>query len=150
MLIIGQSCRLFYFWVCTLSTLVRFTRGCLQILKGHFSKFILEKISSLFLSLACWNAKIQSLECQEEFVEYQEEKLNDCRLPRRYGCLWCHEKKQLILQETETWLTGAYSEPCQTSNMEVFAEIGNSFQLLTIFSKSSILDVSQGSEYTCV
>ena len=60
------------------------------------------------------------------------------------------KKKQLILQETETWLTGAYSEPCQTSNTEVFAEIGNGFQLLTIFSKSSILDVSQGSEYTCV
>ena len=51
----------------------------------------LEKLSSLFFSLACWSAKIQLLECQEEFVEYQEEKLNDCRLPRRYSCPWHHE-----------------------------------------------------------
>ena len=34
--------------------------------------------------------------------------------------------------------------------MEPFAEIVNRFQLLTIFSKISIFDVSQGAEYTCV
>ena len=34
-----------------------------------------------------------------------------------------------------------YSESCQTSKMELFAKILNGFQLLTIFAKSSILDV---------
>ena len=37
--------------------------------------------------------------------------------------------------------TEAYLEPCQTSKMERFAK------MLTIFLKSSILDVWQGSEY---
>ena len=41
----------------------------------------------------------------------------------------------------------AYSEHCQTSNMELFAKIVNSFLSLTIFAKSSILDVWQGFEY---
>ena len=33
-----------------------------------------------------------------------------------------------------------YSEPCQTSNINRFAKIANSFQLLNIFAKRSILD----------
>ena len=37
-------------------------------------------------------------------------------------------------------VTDVYSEPCQTSKMEVFANTVNSFQLLTIFENS------QGSE----
>ena len=41
----------------------------------------------------------------------------------------------------------AYSEPCQTSKVEIFAKIVNGFCQLTIFSKRSILDVWQGSEY---
>ena len=41
----------------------------------------------------------------------------------------------------------AYSEPCQTSKMERFAKIINSFQPLTTFAKRSILDVWQGSEF---
>ena len=41
----------------------------------------------------------------------------------------------------------AYSGPCQTSKMEVFAQILNGFYFLTIFLKSSILDVWQDSQF---
>lgn len=41
----------------------------------------------------------------------------------------------------------AYSELRQTSNMENFSKIIKEFQLLTNFTKSSILDVMVGSEY---
>ena len=41
----------------------------------------------------------------------------------------------------------AYSDPFQTSEMEIFVEIVNGYLLLTIFAKSFILDVWQGSEY---
>ena len=40
-----------------------------------------------------------------------------------------------------------YSEPCQTYKMEIFGKIVNGFQLLTIFSPSSILYVRLGSKY---
>ena len=40
-----------------------------------------------------------------------------------------------------------YSEPSQTSEMEIFAITVNHFKPLTIFGKSSILDVWLGSEY---
>ena len=40
----------------------------------------------------------------------------------------------------------AYSEPCQRSKIEVFAKIVKGFSFLTIFAKSSILDVCQDSE----
>ena len=46
--------------------------------------------------------------------------------------------------------TETYSEPCQISKMEVFAEIGNGWEPLTSFTRSSILDVYQGSEYVSV
>ena len=38
----------------------------------------------------------------------------------------------------------AYSQPCQTSKMESFVKIVSDFQLLTIFAKHSILDISEG------
>ena len=41
-----------------------------------------------------------------------------------------------------------YSEPIQTSKVKVFGEIVNGFWFLTIFAKSSILDVWQDSEFT--
>ena len=41
----------------------------------------------------------------------------------------------------------AYSELSRTSKKELFAKIVNSFQRLTFFEKSSILDVRPGSEY---
>ena len=41
----------------------------------------------------------------------------------------------------------AYLEPLQTSKLELFAKIVNGFKPLTVFSKSSILDVSSGSKY---
>ena len=37
----------------------------------------------------------------------------------------------------------------ETFNMERFAKLVDGFQLLTIFSKRSILDAQHGSEYTC-
>ena len=41
----------------------------------------------------------------------------------------------------------AYSHPCQTRKMEVFAKIVNGFQLLTLCIKISISGVSQGSKF---
>ena len=47
--------------------------------------------------------------------------------------------------------SGLFSElssiPCQTSKIEVFGEIVNSFQSLTSSAKGSILNVGLGSEY---
>ena len=39
-----------------------------------------------------------------------------------------------------------YSGPCQTSKMEYFTKLVIGFQPLTIFAKSSILGVEQGSQ----
>ena len=44
-------------------------------------------------------------------------------------------------------VTKAYSEPYQRSTMELFGKIVNGFKLLTIFPKSSIVDVKQGLKY---
>ena len=41
-----------------------------------------------------------------------------------------------------------YSEPCQTSKVELFAKMLNSFWLLTIFSKCSMVDDLKSSEHT--
>ena len=42
------------------------------------------------------------------------------------------------------------SEPWQTPKMKLFTKIVNSFQLITIFAKSTIIDVWQYSEYSSV
>ena len=42
---------------------------------------------------------------------------------------------------------GAHSEACHTSKMERFVKIVSDFQLLTVFVKYSILEVSQSSVY---
>ena len=44
-------------------------------------------------------------------------------------------------------ISEAYSEPSRTSKMKLFAKIDHGFQPLTIFLKSSILDVPLDSEY---
>ena len=44
--------------------------------------------------------------------------------------------------------TEVRSERCQISKMKLFARIACGFQLLTIFAKSSILDIWQVPEYT--
>ena len=49
------------------------------------------------------------------------------------------------IQQKETYL-----EPFQTSKTNFFVKIVNQFQSLTIFAKSPILKVWQGSEYTSV
>ena len=51
-------------------------------------------------------------------------------------------KLNIILATAET-----YSEPSQTSKMEFFAKIINSWKPLTIFAKCFILDTRQCSEY---
>ena len=43
--------------------------------------------------------------------------------------------------------SGEYSEPSQTSKMELFAKIVGGFQPLSIFSRSFILDAWQGSTF---
>ena len=44
-------------------------------------------------------------------------------------------------------ISETFSEPSQTSKTELFAKIINNWKPLTIFTKSSILDVRLGSEY---
>ena len=46
--------------------------------------------------------------------------------------------------------TEAYSKTSRKSKMELFTKISNGFKLLTIFAKSSILDVRLGSKYVSV
>ena len=43
----------------------------------------------------------------------------------------------------------AYSIPCQTSEIELFAKIFNGFKPLTVNANSTILDIWQRSEYAC-
>ena len=57
------------------------------------------------------------------------------------------ELMQTICTEKMTFLRSVYSEASQRSKMELFAKMNNSFQLLTLFTKSSILDVGLGSKY---
>ena len=49
---------------------------------------------------------------------------------------------------TRRQLLEAHSEPSQVSKMDLFAKIVKGWKSLTIFAKSSILDVCLGSEYT--
>ena len=44
-------------------------------------------------------------------------------------------------------ISETYSEPCETSKVELFAKIVNGLESLTIFVKNSILGIWQGSEY---
>ena len=46
--------------------------------------------------------------------------------------------------------TETYPDPFEISKMELFADIGNGWKPLTSFTRSSILDVYQGSEYVSV
>ena len=56
--------------------------------------------------------------------------------------------KMLNTQKLLLEVLVAFSEPGQTSKMELFVKIVNDVKLLTIFKKSSILDVWMGSKYT--
>ena len=48
------------------------------------------------------------------------------------------------------YLWETYSKPCETDEMELFTKTIKSFQLLTIFAESTILDIWQDSEYASV
>ena len=52
-----------------------------------------------------------------------------------------------ILNGKLRFLYSVYSEHCQISEMECFAKKINSFTLLIISAKQSILDILQGSKY---
>ena len=52
--------------------------------------------------------------------------------------------------QKHTFAPEVYSEPCQTSKMKLFADIFDAWITWTIFPKSSILDVWQGSGYFSV
>ena len=52
-----------------------------------------------------------------------------------------------LLHLNNTIMPEAHAEPSQTHKMELFEKIVNSFQLLTVFSKSFISDAWLGSEY---
>ena len=55
------------------------------------------------------------------------------------------------VQRENVWHTAkAYLEPSQTSKIELFVEMVNGFEPLTIFVKSSILDVCLGSQCVSV
>ena len=64
--------------------------------------------------------------------------------------MWYLWYSNLFKNETSLTLEAnseAYSGPCQTSKMEVFVQTVNGFYFLTIFLKSSILDISQDSQF---
>ena len=58
---------------------------------------------------------------------------------------WDKNKTSVILEP----YSEAYSKPWQTSQIEVFTKIVKGFSFLTIFAKTSILDVWQDSEFPC-
>ena len=62
---------------------------------------------------------------------------------------WKSWPDRLTCQTLSNDLTSkeAYSQPCQTSKIERFVKIINSFTPLTVFTKRSILDVWYFSEY---
>ena len=69
--------------------------------------------------------------------------------PKFYNVLskTCLESAVYELQENNRKSSHAYSETCQTLKMKFFTKIVNGFQTLTIFAKSSIVNIWQGSEY---
>ena len=54
----------------------------------------------------------------------------------------------LVVLVCNTLNTNTYSKPNQTSQIKRFTKIVNSFQPLTIFAKSFILDIQLGSDFT--
>ena len=56
--------------------------------------------------------------------------------------LFCRFKYCLIIQIIQ--IAEVYSEPSRTSTMELFEKMVNGFELLNIFTKSSILDIPTG------
>ena len=59
-----------------------------------------------------------------------------------------YQKLKLMVRIQDILFREVYSEPSQTSKMELFAKRVNDWKLLTFFVKNSVLDVWQGSEYT--
>ena len=76
-----------------------------------------------------------------KFTKYKEEKY----LSRWQLRLTMLNSQKLLLKLLVTFL-----KPSQTSKMEIVVKIVNGNKLLTIFKKSSILDVWMGSKYTSV
>ena len=58
----------------------------------------------------------------------------------------CFKDFKQHLQKLYSQALEVYLDPIQTSKMELFPKIVNTFQALTIFAKNSVVDVSLGSE----
>ena len=59
------------------------------------------------------------------------------------------KKHEWYIIWNDLWnISEAYSQPCQTSKIEVFTKTVNKLKLLFILAKNSILGVWQGSKYT--
>ena len=57
-----------------------------------------------------------------------------------------YQKLKLMVRTQDTLFTEAYSEPRQTSKVELLANVVNDWNPLTIFVESCILDARQDSE----
>ena len=62
-------------------------------------------------------------------------------MEKEYLTRWLQKLKMLNSQKLLLQLLVAILEPGQTSEMELFVTIANAIKLLTIFTKSSVLDI---------
>ena len=86
----------------------------------------------LILSLGFYFLKLQQC-CNNAII---------CKAKGKRRLNDCYSSQSEKWKQQEIMMSEAYSEPCQTSNVEFFCEK----MPLTIFTKNYILDVWQGSE----
>ena len=90
------------------------------------------------------------------YIIYETYKQRSICFVQMFAALWMCDifsNSYLIsisFNKWSAWYTKASLGPRQTSKMKVFEKIVDGFQLITIFAKSSILDIWQGSEYASV
>ena len=95
----------------------------------------------------------QSIDLHNKWVNGLSEMQNSVRFLKSSLLLYtnydvtCLTEDLKILLKFKIFNTETYSEPSRISQMELFAKIVNGFQPLTIFARSSILDVRLGFEY---
>ena len=67
-------------------------------------------------------------------------------MEKKYLTRWLLKLKMLNSEKPILELLVAFLEPGQTSKMELLVKIANGIKLLTIFTKSSVLDIWMGSK----
>ena len=67
-------------------------------------------------------------------------------MEKKYLTRWLLKLKMLNSEKPLLELLVAFLEPGQTSKMELLVKIANGIKLLTIFTKSSVLDIWMGSK----